>query len=112
MARTNAGDYAGANADLTRALQSLPDQMLGYYYRGMARAGLGDQAGVVEDFTRVLQMEPDYAPAWYSRAVALAQQGDTAGAVADLEQAASLYARQGDATSAQRIRELITSLQG
>lgn len=51
------GDYAGAAADYTQAIELLPDAM-NHASRASARRKGGDLAGAIADYTKLIQLEP------------------------------------------------------
>ena len=98
--RAQDGDWAGALADLDRALseadqgldvkgQALGDPGFGrvaiLVTRGAVKAQLGDLAGAEQDFTRAIELDPGSATAWFNRGTARQRQGNIAGAIADGE---------------------------
>ena len=44
------GDYHGAIADYSRAIELKPDEAEVYFLRGVAKEGLGDYDGAIADY--------------------------------------------------------------
>ena len=64
----------------------------------------------IENFNQVLARKPDHAQALLGRGMARLELGDQRAAIQDYELAATLFERQGDATSAKSTKELVTAL--
>ncbi len=80
------GDFDGAIADYTRAIELDPKFSQAYYNRGLAKKHKGDMDGAIADYDRVIEMNPDnpkFARAYCDRGVARRKKGDTDGAIAD-----------------------------
>ena len=88
--RYDRGDWTGAIADLTRALELDPKLIGAYDYRGCAHTRTGDWAGAIGDFDRLIQLDPKDSAAHEKRALAKSGRGDVEGASADLNQAIEL----------------------
>jgi tetratricopeptide (TPR) repeat protein len=76
LARLESGDYSGAIARFTKALEQsyVPEKMIDradvYYYRGLAyylKAGTGGIDQAIADFDHVIQINPASAKAYYYR---------------------------------------------
>ena len=65
LAKQNLGDYEGAIADYTKALEIDPDFADAYYNRGNAKKKLGDYKGAIADYNKALEIGPDFAAAYY-----------------------------------------------
>jgi tetratricopeptide (TPR) repeat protein/tRNA A-37 threonylcarbamoyl transferase component Bud32 len=83
------GDFQGAIADCTLAIQLDPQNSRAYSQRGSARYKSGDLAGAIADYTQVIQLAGD-ARAYFNRGIARYRLEDYEGAVADYTQALGL----------------------
>ncbi len=83
------GDFQGAIADYTLAIQLDPRNSRAYSQRGSARYKSGDLAGAIADYTEVIQLAGD-ARAYFNRGIARYRLEDYEGAVADYTQALRL----------------------
>jgi hypothetical protein len=88
------GDYQGAIADYTQAIQLQPDLAAAYYNRGLVKYNLGDKQGAIADYNQAIKFKLDFADAYYNRGIAKSNLGDKQGAIADYNQAAQLYSQQ------------------
>ncbi len=78
------GDYDGAIADITHAIELEPGISKHYLMRGDAKKQKRDYAGALDDYTRAIEFEQEYKDAMYSaRAVVRELMGDLDGAIAD-----------------------------
>ena len=59
------GDYAGAIADLDKAIELDPDYIVAYYYRGVSKKKLSYYKSAMADFDRALKLDPLHADAYY-----------------------------------------------
>lgn len=84
------GDFAGAIADYSQALTSLPDFVAALNGRGVAYLSTGDNAKAIADFNKALQLDPQNAKALYGRGLARRKSGDTTGGDADIGAAEKL----------------------
>jgi tetratricopeptide (TPR) repeat protein len=82
-------DYRGALADFNRAIQTDPNFVEAYNYRGnLKRNNLKDYQGALADFNRAIQLAPNYALLYRNRGVVkLTGFEDFQGALADLNRA-------------------------
>jgi tetratricopeptide (TPR) repeat protein len=87
--RTRLGDYPGAQADYTRALEAVPDAAT-YAARGWAYLVADAPALALRDFEEAAHREPKSADAFVGRGCARAALGDGRAAVADAEHALQL----------------------
>lgn len=71
-ARRQAGDAAGAEADLVAGLQLTPTEEMGWVARGLARVENQPELAQ-EDFDQALQCNPHYQPALQNKAHVLAE---------------------------------------
>ncbi|MFN7557735.1 tetratricopeptide repeat protein, partial [Microcystis sp.] len=65
--RLTAGDYSGAIADFTQALQLEPKDADAYYNRGYAELVLGQYERAIADYTQALTINPNYVNALGNR---------------------------------------------
>src|SRR5208283_2227106 len=59
------GDWDGAIADYTKAIDLKPDFAIAYCSRGSAEAMKGEWDGAIADYTKALKLKPDLAEAYY-----------------------------------------------
>ncbi len=59
MARHLLGDFAGAEADFSAALELRPDFAEAYNNRGVTRDRQGNRAGAQADYDQALRLKPD-----------------------------------------------------
>ena len=57
-AKFDEGDYRGAIADYSRAIELNPDYANAYYNRGIAKSKLGDHDGAEADRNRAAELDP------------------------------------------------------
>ncbi|MBV8887365.1 MAG: tetratricopeptide repeat protein [Chroococcidiopsidaceae cyanobacterium CP_BM_RX_35] len=100
------GDYQGAIADYTKALQLNPKSAEAYNYRGNARLNLRDKQGAIADYDQAIKLNPNYADAFNDRGDGRSALGDNQGAITDYDQAiqidpnyAKAYANRGSVRS-------------
>jgi tetratricopeptide (TPR) repeat protein len=91
------GEYKGAIADYTEAIQLKPKDALAYYNRGLAHSGLKDDKGAVDDYTQAIKLKPNFADAYHSRGLIRSLLKDSKGAIADFDQAIQLKPNYPDA---------------
>ncbi len=89
VARSQIGDFEGAIADHTKAIELQPD-WLAFNNRGLAHRGLGRFQLAVNDHSQAIQLNPQYALAYYARAIALRELRQPQKALADLNSAIQL----------------------
>jgi tetratricopeptide (TPR) repeat protein len=85
MAKAQLGDFQGADADCTEAINRNPFIPQAYYTRGFARQRLGFFQDAVDDFTKALEFSPNSGFLLLSRMSALANLGNYEDALVDLE---------------------------
>jgi tetratricopeptide (TPR) repeat protein len=78
------GDYDGAIADYTKAIELKPDDVWGYSGRGYAKIEKGDYDGAIADYTKIIELKPDDTIGYEKRSRAKIKKGDYDGAIADL----------------------------
>ncbi len=107
VVRALQGDYAGAAADLTRAISvSQPDPEL-LLYRATAYRHLEDYTSALDDLNVAVEIAPNFAEAYFERGNLRELVGDEAGAVADWEETRALAPGSGLARlAAERIAEV------
>jgi len=66
-AKYDKGDYKGAIADDTKAIELRPGFAEAYAHRGSAKGARGDKNGAIADYTTAIQLKPDYASAYFLR---------------------------------------------
>ncbi|MFE4106459.1 tetratricopeptide repeat protein [Almyronema epifaneia] len=109
-ARFGQGDYAGAMADYTQALQRQPTAAA-FLGRGLARLTTGDTAGCLADAEQALTLSASLPAAYNLLATAYRKVGNLSAAIAAYKQAAQGYIQQKDKTSAQRCLQALEQLQ-
>lgn len=89
-----AGDDQGELEEYNQALQSYPNKVELYCFRGSARHKLGDYQGALEDYNQGLQLKPTEARCYYvyyKRSCIRHALGDNQGAIEDCNMALRLY---------------------
>ena len=89
-AKLTQGDYYGAIADYSRAIELNPEDADAYYNRGNAKSELGDYDSAIADYDRVIAIKPDDADAYNNRGNAKSKLGDHDGAEMDFKRALKL----------------------
>ena len=84
------GNYRGAIADYSRAIELKPDYMGAYFLRGGAKFIQGDYRGAIADYDRVIELNPNYVEAYILRGAAKVALGDYRGAIADYDRVIEL----------------------
>src|SRR5277367_1019324 len=74
--RGKQGDFSGAIADFTKAIELNPTFALAYTYRGNARSHSGDPDGAIADSTKAIELDPKLALAYSNRGNARYRKGD------------------------------------
>jgi tetratricopeptide (TPR) repeat protein len=82
LEKSNAGDFRGAIADLSRFIELFPTSAQAYHFRAEAKVGLQDFAGAVADFTKAVEFDPKNASVFIGRAGARWAMKDATGALA------------------------------
>ncbi len=93
----NLGDYAGAIADYTKAIQLEPDVASAYNNRGNAKGKLGQHFAAITDYNIAIGLEPDVATAYNNRGNAKGKLGQHFAAIADFDTAIRLKPDYADA---------------
>ena len=66
-AKHDLGNYAGAIADYTMAIQLEPDFAEAYNNRGNTKADLGQHFSAITDYDNAIRLKPNYAVAYHNR---------------------------------------------
>ena len=61
------GDYYGAIADYTKAIEINPQDVKSYYNRGISKYNLQDYYGAISDNTKAIEINPQYENDYYNR---------------------------------------------
>jgi tetratricopeptide (TPR) repeat protein len=87
------GDYEGAIADFTSAIEINPEEQLVYFWRGTAKFRLGDYNGAIADYSKDIEIgvEPYTSDSYYGRALAKNQLVDYSSAIDDMNMAIEIY---------------------
>ncbi|MCA1990707.1 MAG: tetratricopeptide repeat protein [Coleofasciculus sp. S288] len=88
--KLDAGDYQGAIADFTQALQLNPNDADTYYNRGYVHHTLGNYDKAITDYTEAIRLNPDFAQAYSNRGYAYFVSEKYKEAIADCSKAISL----------------------
>lgn len=80
IAKLNLDDYAGAEADASRAIELNPYITDAYEVRGVARQNMGDNRGAIEDYRHALNLLPQNRQLMFNMAMAQQEAGDLDGA--------------------------------
>jgi tetratricopeptide (TPR) repeat protein len=113
--RYDAGDYQGAVADYTEAIQidtkiNIYDADT-YFNRANARYDSGDKLGAVEDYSQVIKINPLDAEAYFHRGNLHSELGNKHSAVEDLSRAVDLYHKEGKLVEYRNARERILDIE-
>lgn len=95
----SAGDWNGAIADFTKAMELDPDFSYAYYMRGLAETFLEDYVAAISDFTKFIAIDPNDPLGYSSRGNAKYLSEDNQEALADFNKAIELAAAPGDYSS-------------
>jgi tetratricopeptide (TPR) repeat protein len=87
FAHYEAGRYAQAAADFTRALEVKADDKASLYYRAWSYNDLKDYDGAIADAGRLIRMQPDNADNHFLRGYAYVEKGEYDKAMADYNHA-------------------------
>jgi membrane associated rhomboid family serine protease/Tfp pilus assembly protein PilF len=91
------GDFDGAIADLSRAIELDPKRPEAYLARGAAKAGKRDVDAAIADYSLALEVDPKSFRAYTVRGEARGAKGDSQGAIADLSRAIEINPRAQEA---------------
>ncbi|MFM6323752.1 MAG: tetratricopeptide repeat protein [Microcystis panniformis] len=81
------GDFQGAIADYSRAIELNPNDYHSYMMRGVIRGNLGDRQGAIADYTKAIEINPTMPYAYINRGAERFFLGDIQGAISDYNQA-------------------------
>jgi tetratricopeptide (TPR) repeat protein len=84
LAKRKNGDYDGAIADFTKAIELDPGYAEAYYERGEAKRANLDYEDAIDDYTRAIEVNPQYWKAYWERGFAKKLIFDEDGAIDDL----------------------------
>ena len=84
------GNYKGAVAEYSKAIQLKPDYAKAYHNRGYTKDALKQFEDAIQDYNKALQIKPDYALAYASRGAAKGALGQHKSAIADFDVAIRL----------------------
>jgi tetratricopeptide (TPR) repeat protein len=84
------GDYDGAIADYTKAIELNTNHAVAYLNRGTAKYNLGNFAAAIGDYTKAIDLNPNDAVAYYNRGMAKSNLQDYSGTVDDFTSAIEL----------------------
>ena len=86
------GDYLGAIADYTKAIEIDPEDIESYNNRGLVKHELEDYSGAIADYTKAIEINPTYyVDPYVNRGVAKYELNDYSGAIADYTKAIELF---------------------
>ena len=84
------GDYVGAVANYTKAIQLKPDHVYAYHSRGLAKGKLGRHAAAIVDYDIAIQLKPEDVMAYYNRGNAKVRLRRHFAAISDYDEAIRL----------------------
>ncbi len=82
------GDYQGAIADYSKAIELNSQDAFAYNLRGLVKYKLQDYQGAISDYSSAIEINPQRAHSYANRGVAKGVAGDLVGACADWRKAA------------------------
>ena len=85
-----AGNYRGAIAAWSKAIEINPRDADAYYNRGIAKRKLNDYQGAIVDYNKAIEINPQDAYAYLNRGIARELVDDLEGACRDWRKAADL----------------------
>ena len=89
-AKVNKGNYKGAIAAYSKAIDLNPDLADVYNDRGAAKETLDDFEGAIADYDNAIRFVPEYATAYNNRGIAKDNLGNYNGAIEDYDMAIQL----------------------
>ncbi len=84
------GDYYGAIADYTKAIEINPQYENAYINRGIIKRKLKDYYGAISDYTKAIEINPNLYQAYGNRGILKKEIGDLKGACSDWRKTDSL----------------------
>jgi tetratricopeptide (TPR) repeat protein len=84
------GDFEGAIADCSQAIELNPEFAEAYSRRGSAYVGLSDYRQALADFSQAIEISPKYATAYFNRGLVHAANGNYDRAMKDYNEALRL----------------------
>lgn len=84
------GDYDGAIADYSKALDLNSSYIGAYNNRGLAKSKQGNFDGAIADYSQAIKMKPTFTDAYFNRGAAEFLQGNFDAAIADFTKTISL----------------------
>jgi len=85
------GDFQGAAAQFTKAIDILPEYADAYLGRGKARQAAGENKAALADFEKAISIDPALELAYTSRGIIERSQGDTQKALEDFTRSVHLH---------------------
>lgn len=86
LSRFDQGDFSGAIADFTQAIQSQANYSEAFFYRGLAYFEQDKFAESMADYNRAIEINAAYVDAYYNRGLVRAAMGDRLGSIDDYTQ--------------------------
>lgn len=86
LSRFDKGDFSGAIADFTQAIQNQANYSEAFFYRGLAYFEQNKFAESMADYNRAIEINPGYVDAYYNRALVRAAMGNRLGSIDDYTQ--------------------------
>ncbi len=77
-------------AELTKLIETNPQDAAAYFNRGNAKSDLKDYQGAISDYTKAIEINPQYAANYNNRGLAKIDLKDYKGAVADYTKAIAI----------------------
>lgn len=90
------GDFVGAIAEYTRAVELDPNHFKAYFNRGFAYDKIREFSKAVQDYSRALEIDPDNAYAFYNRGIAYDRAGQWGLAIEDFTKAIKILPNYAD----------------
>ena len=90
------GNYYGAIADFTKAIEIKPNGAKAYYNRGWNKGKLNDFYGAIADYTKAIKLDSKYIDAYLNRSILKESLGDIRGACIDAKKVVSLGDQDSD----------------
>lgn len=97
VAKRDNKNLQGAIADITRAIELVPNNGSYYFYRGLFRTDQHDWQGAIRDYDEAIRLDSKNARAWAYRGFVKIGTTDVAGGIADCDRAIALNPDSADA---------------